>query len=95
MEKDEIGKEIKLFLEFVCHQIDNGTCTEEQLKSWHKMLADNIKVDATISDFAEFYGQSENNVRNVISRRMADKPKRRVFYDWFKFEKIIPKNWIK
>lgn len=90
---EEIAKEIKILLSFVCHQIDNGECTEEQLRSWHKMISDNIKVDATISELADFYDQSENNVRNVINRRMVEKPKRKVFYNFFSFSRIIPKSW--
>lgn len=93
MEKTDFRRELKLLIAFVSHQIDSGGCTEEQLKSWHKLLSDNLNVDATISELSEFYGQSESNVRNVISRRMVDKPKRRVFYDFFKFSKIIPKGW--
>lgn len=88
-----VKNELILVLKFLLHQLETDSCNEEQIKSWHKLVSDNVKVDASISELADFYDQSESNVRNVINRRMTDKPKRKVMYDWFKFSKIIPSSW--
>lgn len=57
----------------------------------------NVDIGPVIKDMAEFYGQSESNVSNVISRRpipKSQKPKRRVYYNLAFFSKLIPKSWI-
>lgn len=89
----KVKDELKTILQFIEYQINEDKCTDDQIESWHKILSDNLKVDATISNISNFYGQSESNVRNVISRRMVEKPKRLVLYNWFKFTKIMPDSW--
>ena len=58
-----------------------------------KLLHDNAVSEATIKEIADFYGQSESNVRNVVSRKSVSKPKRAVLYNFIDVTKIIPKSW--
>lgn len=82
-----------MLLAFAYRQADEGNCTYDDLKRWRNVLAEALNVDSSISDLAEHFGKSESNVSNVIARRMTTKPKRKVFYRFADFLKIIPKSW--
>ena len=91
-------KAILEILDYLRYQVDNDKCTAEELRSIYDMTSESLKVSATIEDIAEFYGQSKNNVSNVLSRRpipKSEQPKRRVYYNFAFFRKIIPKSWQK
>ena len=84
-------------LDYLRYQVENDKCTSEELKSILEMVSESMEISATIKDMAEFYGQSESNVSNVISRRpipKSQKPKRRVYYNLAFLSKLIPKSWI-
>lgn len=94
MEKKEfIKKQLCDIADFMKWQVQNGKCTEEEMRSIYGEIIKNVDIDATIEDIAQHYGQSESNVRNVISRKMAKKPKRKVLYNFAAFLHIIPKSW--
>lgn len=92
----DIKKVILNILDYLRYQVENDKCTSEELKSILEMVSESMEISATIKDMAEFYGQSESNVSNVISRRpipKSQKPKRRVYYNLAFFSKLIPKSW--
>lgn len=80
-------------LDFLRFQLVNDHCTAEQMKAIHDSLTKEIAVEATADDLAKFFGQSKENVRNVLSRSPMPKPKRRVYYSFISFLKHIPKTW--
>lgn len=85
-------------LDYLKYQLEHDKCTSQELKSIYEAIDKNLEIDASISDIAEFYKQSDANVRNVISRNYKDKsaqPKRRVMYNFAWFRKIVPKSWNK
>lgn len=82
-------------LDFYRYKILSDKCTPEDLETIFDALDKNIISEASIKDIAEYYGQSESNVRNIASRKIIDKPKRRVFYNFAKFVQIVPVGWIK
>lgn len=85
-------------LDYLRYEVANDKCTPEQLKSIYKMSAENLKLRATSEDIAEFYGQTQSNVRNVLNRNYIPedcKPKRRVYYDFVWLTSVIPKSWRK
>lgn len=82
-------------LDYLRYQLVNDKCTPEELRSIKDAVIDNLDIDASYSDIAEFYGQKESNVRNVCSRRMIEKPKRRVYTNFAAFTKILPKSWMR
>lgn len=82
-------------LDYMRYQVVNDKCTPEELRSITHTIVENIDMDASISDIAEFYGQKETNVRNLCSRRLITKPKRRVYYNFAAFTKILPKSWLR
>lgn len=82
-------------LDYLKFQVVNDRCTPEELRSMYDTITENIAVDATISDIANHFGQSESNVRNVAARSYVGKPKRRVHYNLLKFVKCAPASWHK
>lgn len=92
-------KEVILeIIDYLRYEVANDKCTPEQLRSIYKMSAENLKLQATSEDLADFYGQSLTNVKNVLHRNFIpkeSKPTRRVFYDFVWFTSIIPKSWRK
>lgn len=82
------------FLDYLSFKIRNDTLTMEETESLVKTFLDNINLTGTIDDLAGFYGQSRNNVKVVINRNLIPKPKRRVFYSFNAFRKIVPRRWL-
>lgn len=82
-------------LHYLLYKVDNDLCTPEEIAQYAKVMSENIKADATISDIAHHYGQSESNVRNLIARKCFGKPKRRVYYDFVEVAKLVPPSWHK
>lgn len=67
-----------------------------EIDSATRALKENMEIDGTISDFANFYGKSKDAVNSVIKRNLLAKPKRNVvLYPFHKFRKIIPPSWRK
>ncbi len=90
----EIIKNILLdMIDFYRYKIVNDKCTSEDMKAAFELLRDKAVSEATIKDIANFYSQSENNVRNVVSRKVMSKPKRAVLYNFFDVANIIPESW--
>ena len=81
------------FLGFLKYKVDNDKLTLEEEQAFARFIEENIPLSATTEDIAEYYGQSPVNVRAVISRKMLDKPKRRLMYPFLKFIRIKPQKW--
>lgn len=82
-------------LDYLKYQVENNLCTMEEIESVLDMLYKTLNVVGTVEDFAKYYGQKEANVRNVLSRKVLAKPKRRVFYKFLPFLKNVPDKWLK
>lgn len=78
---------------YLYDQVYHDRCTPQEMASFYKTIVENVKVDATVSDIAEHFGQSESNVCNVIARSYVGKPIRRVYYNFMRFIKHAPKEW--
>lgn len=59
-----------------------------------RFFCEGLELEGTADDFAKFFGKSKNNVKVAICRKMTDAPKRKVVYQFSKFLKIIPENWL-
>lgn len=81
------------FLGFLKYKVDNDKLTLEEEQAFARFIEENIPLTATTDDIAQYYGQTPVNVRAVISRKMLDKPKRRVTYPFLKFLRIKPPKW--
>ena len=86
---------VGLTLDYWKYLLENNLCTMEELDSLSKMMQKDLEVMGTVEDFAKFCNQPEQYVRNVISRKVPDKPKRRVYHRFFPFIKNIPNKWLK
>ena len=67
-----IKRVILNILDYLRYQVENDKCTSDELKSILEMVSESMEISATIKDMAEFYGQSESNVSNVISAAAAE-----------------------
>lgn len=89
-----MSKKIVLdFLDFLKYKVDNDLLTMDEIDSLAKTLTSCLIVRGTIDDLAVFYGKTAGNVSTVISRRMIEKPVRRVYYSFNAFRKIVPNTW--
>ena len=86
---------IRQTLDYWRYKLDHDLCTMEELDSIARMMENSLRVMGTAEDFAKYCGKTEQAVRNVISRKVLDKPKRRVYYRFFPFIKNIPDKWLK
>ena len=77
------------------HKTRQGSLTVDDMKSILSALEAGGGVKATIRDLAGYYGKKEVDVRNVIHRNLMPKPMRRVYYDFGRFCRIVPKKWRK
>lgn len=86
---------INLTLEFYRYKINNDLCTMEEIQSVADMLQRNLNVIGTAEDFAKFCDISENHVHQIMSRKVIEKPKRRVYYRFIPFLKALPSKILK
>ncbi len=93
-QESNFAKEIVLsFLEFLHYKIKNDKLTLPEADRVARTIEKEIGLRGTIGDFAEFYGQSKNNVKVVINRYLVEKPERIVTYPFSTFNRSIPKSW--
>lgn len=96
MDKKRVKSYLKDIIAFYEHKIDNDECSLEEMVSIAEAVGKSIDVRGTISEFAEFYGQSESNVRNVINRRPippGERPERKMTYRFGWFASMVPSSW--
>lgn len=86
-------KQLFEIFDFWKYKIDNNLCTPEEIDSVTKLLMENMELNASIKDFAEFYRVSESNVRATISRKVFAKPKRMVLYPFQALAKVVTDKW--
>ena len=90
----DIKHEVRMMLHYYDQRLDG--CTMQEVKSVYRLFVENMEINGTIDDFAEFYGKSKDAVNSVIKRRMIQKPKRNVvLYPFHVFQKLIPDKWRK
>ena len=87
-----IKKTLIEILDFYRYKMDNDKCTSEDMKAAFELLRGNAVSEATIKDIADFYGQSESNVRNVVTRKAVPK-KRILVYDFKNIASLIHDKW--
>lgn len=90
---DALKHNLSEIIGYIKYKVDNDLCTPEEIESVSKMAMENLKLYGTIEDLAKFYEVPESKVRNTINRKMIDKPKRRVYYRFLSFMKIVPDKW--
>ncbi len=88
-----IKKVLLEIIDYLRYQIVNDKCTPEEMKSIYSAMAENLDMDATAKDIADFYGKSEFCVRNLTQRTFVHKPKRKVYYNFAEVVKYKPKSW--
>lgn len=82
-------------LDYYKYKINNDLCTMEEIESVSEMLQKNLNVIGTVEDFSKFCEIPQSHVRTIISRRVFDKPKRRVYYRFLPFIKNVSPKLLK
>lgn len=90
---DALKNNLSELIGYIKYKVDNDLCTPDEIESVSKMAMENLELYGTIEDMAKFYGVQESKVRNTINRKMVEKPKRRVYYRFLSFMKIVPDKW--
>ena len=80
-------------LDYLRYQVANDCCTAAELQSIDKSAVENLDIEATTQEIADFYGKDRNAVCNIPKRHFVRPPKRRVYYSFIDFRKYIPKTW--
>ena len=83
-------------LKFLYQKVDTDQCTAEEIQKFADVATTQLDVLATTKDIAEFYGESESNVRNILARRVIPKehkPKRKVYFSFNLFASRKPNSW--
>lgn len=94
--EQNFAKEIILeFLDYIRYKVENDRLTLSEADSIAKTIQSGLKLNGTVDDLCEFYGQNRSNVKAVIGRKMLGKPERRVYYPFNEFQKVVPSTWIK
>ena len=92
---DALKNNLSEIIGYIKYKVDNDLCTPEEIESVSRMAMENLELYGTIEDMARFYNVPESKVRNTINRKMIEKPKRRVYYRFLSFMKIVPAKWRK
>ena len=90
-------KELIGILEFLIFKLRKKKCSHEEIESWSSVAKERLTTNTTIKDAADFFDQSESNVRNIMCRRVIPKehkPKRVVLFSFNYLLKVIPKSWL-
>lgn len=87
-------QEIIEVLKFWIYKLDSDSCTPEEIKQISDVSTKTLVNDATISEFANYFGVSESNVRATIARKVFAKPKRKVVYPFQALLKVAPSKWF-
>lgn len=77
----------------IAFKVRNGAMTTDDVKAILSVIAEGSHIKATVKELAEFYHQSEDNVRHVVHRNFMPKPERRVYYDFKAFRQLVPEKW--
>lgn len=86
---------INITLDFYKYRVNSDSCTMEELRQTSEWLQRGMNVMGTVEDFAKFCDIPESHVRNIISRRVIEKPKRRVYYRFIPFIKSVSDKILK
>lgn len=82
-------------LSFLEYKVRKGSINFSDVESLKGFVTRGCGVKATVKELAEYYGQSEDNIRHVIHRNIMSPPERRVYFDFAEFSKVVPKKWQK
>lgn len=94
--ESKVWKKIALdYLDYLSFRVRNDALTMEETNAIAKTFIENLTLKGTINDLADYYGQSRENIKVVICRKLLSKPERRVYYSFNSFREIVPKGWMK
>lgn len=91
--EDEAKQLLLDTLDFYKYKLNENLCTPREIDSLAKMAAENLEIEGTADDFAQFFGKSKDAVWGIIKRNVSKKPRRNVvLYSFQEFLKKTPKS---
>ena len=82
-------------LDFLKFKVNSDSCTPDELRNISDMLTRDLDSIGTVDEIARFFDVPEVTLRAMISRKVREKPKRRVYYRFMDILKNVPDNWLK
>ena len=80
-------------IDYLRYKVEHDALSVSEMQSLVRFFCEGLNLEGTAEDFADFFGQSKNNVKVAICRKLPDSPKRKVLYPFSKFLKIVPRTW--
>lgn len=80
-------------IDYLKYKIEHNTLSVSEMQALVRFFCEDLNLEGTAEDFADFFGQSKNNVKVAICRKLIDSPKRKVLYPFSKFIRIVPRTW--
>lgn len=80
-------------LDFFKYKLENDKCTSEDMAEAFNIISSGVVCEATVKDIADFYGQSESNVRNVVFRKSTPRSRRVTMYNFIHLSRFVPDRW--
>lgn len=92
--KSSVAKRLILdILDYLRFKVENDKLTMSEADSIARTIENNLELTGTAEDFSAFYNRPKEHIRVVINRKLLSKPKRRVFYPFSAFRKVVPDKW--
>lgn len=95
MEHSAIREALADMLGILQYKVKNNVLTPEDMEAIMDLLRCGCGIQATARDLAGYYHQTEDSVRHLIHRNIFPSPKRRVYYDFSAFQRLVPAKWKK
>ena len=80
-------------LDVLRFKLENDTLSLSEWEALAHIIGERLPLLGSLDDLAAYYGQSKNNVKVVINRKMIAKPVRKILYSFSEFIKIVPSSW--
>ncbi len=101
MQKYENNAEVTSpFKEFVLEALDilrfkleKGTLSVSEWEALARIIGERLPLLGSLDELSDYFGQSKNNVKVVINRRMTAKPVRKILYSFTAFLRVVPDSW--
>ena len=76
-------------------KVKNGSMNQQDVDAIVDIIQAGGGIQATAEEIARYYNKKEDDVRHLIHRNIFPAPRRRVYYDFAAFQRLVPARWRK
>ena len=95
--KPEVANPFKEFvlevLDILRYKLENDCLSVSDWEALARIIGERLPLLGSLDELSDYFGQSKNNVKVVINRKMIAKPVRRILYPFTEFIKVLPASW--